>query len=177
MLKSVYKPIRAKTCLTSSTIAYFFVRVSNGEPLNVPITWVDVLDLWKNKDCSFYQAFLEALSDTRLSEEHSSGFPDFFWECRPVSKQTLSDRFEFALTDARGHLRAKQASINDFEEHFEGFPKQKIPDQVTSFWNLGGDAKLVVPAPSSSRAADSSTYAHLTTHHVTPESSFCLYES
>lgn len=106
------------------------------------LTWFQVLDLWGSEDPAFHRSFTHELA--------SCPFQDFFWECPPVSSQTVNGPFEFVLTNAQGRLCNTKACAHDFEEHF-GRSRRQQKSVVVSFLNLGGDALLVVPTPMSSR--------------------------
>lgn len=109
------------------------------------VTWREALQLWIDCDEGFGEEFRGTLQYCE--------FDAFFWECRPVSAQTLDDPFEFVLLDANSGFRA--ASSTDFREHLNHARGQL----ATVFPNLGGDADLVVPThhPDTKKAS----YGHL----------------
>jgi hypothetical protein len=106
-----------------------------------PLAYSDVLRLWQS-DAEFRAFFIDLLARTP--------FPAFRWETPPVTAATASRAFEFVLLDAPE--LARTADPEAFAEHFDG-----VTHDVVSFANLGGDARLVVPAPRGS----SSAYGHL----------------
>ena len=101
------------------------------------VTWQDVLALWLAANDEFYGVFTGALC--------SSSHADFFWECPPVSAQTLQNPFEFVLIDAGGRLAGTKASAADFQEHVCDAHGRPLNSRAVAFPNLGGDAVLVVP--------------------------------
>lgn len=77
-------------------------------------------------------------------------FPAFFWEVAPINKQELEKPFEFVLVNS-SILPQVVADPQAFQEYFHS-------DQlVVDFWNLGKDARLIVPTP----RAETSCYPHL----------------
>lgn len=97
------------------------------------LLWRDALNLCENCDNGFEEGLCRAL--------RSCPFDDFYWECSPVSSQTVSSPFEFVLINARGALRRRRVCPTDFSEHLSNARGQFC----TAFPNLGGDAMLVVP--------------------------------
>lgn len=80
----------------------------------------------------------------------TSPYEAFYWEVAPMVIDRLDDPFEFVLIDSQP-LKNIAADSSAFRSYFTA-------DQaVVSFWNLGKDAKLVVPCP---RKADHH-YGHL----------------
>lgn len=112
-----------------------------------PLTWRDVLQMWVGGDACFGDEFRGTL--------RSCEFEDFFWECSPVSATTVDAPFEFVLIDARGVLQNRATSCTDFQEHLTCARGQL----ATEFFNLGGDALLVVPTRHSTTRKHS--YGHL----------------
>lgn len=107
-------------------------RFTKGRTANAPtVTWQDVLSLWSEENDEFYQVFTDALCNS---------YADFFWECAPVTAETLHNPFEFVLTDANGRLAGARASADDFREHLRNAKRLAV-----TFPNLGGDAMLAVP--------------------------------
>lgn len=74
----------------------------------------------------------------------------FRWETPCVSAATHSRPFEFVILDSPGLAPRPEPDV--FAQHFP-----RAVDGVATFENLGGDARLVVPAP----MADDSAYNHL----------------
>jgi len=105
-----------------------------------PATFDEVLRAWRD-DASFRADFSVALA--------RCPFAAFRWETPPLRAETASRPFECVLV-ATSPLAPDPVT---FVEHFEA---EREAD-VLAFPNLGGDARLVVPAP---RAPDE-VYAHL----------------
>lgn len=100
------------------------------------IDFSDFIALLKDKKKDFFQAFQGALKDANAK------FSAYFWECSPVSKDTINKPFEFVVTKSISLDNISQ-DYSSFDEHFANGNEQ----QVVSFLNLGGDAILVVPIP------------------------------
>ncbi|WP_420429613.1 DUF6940 family protein [Algiphilus sp.] len=79
-------------------------------------------------------------------------FAAFRWECPPL-QQTLtpSTAFECMVIDAPELQRPADPSA--FGDYFDDFDEAL----VTTFWNLGRDAQLIVPLP----VGDDAAYPHL----------------
>lgn len=104
-----------------------------------PLSWQDVLHLW-SEDSEFNASFSAALA--------AVSFRDFFWETAPVSGQSMASQpFECVVLDAQGSLINRQASHQDFDEHFARHARQQSSSTAVSFLNLGRDATLVAPMP------------------------------
>lgn len=103
-----------------------------------------------------YADFLDGLCHSpplrRLLVESLAAAPydAFRWETPCVSASKLSRPFEFVILDSPGLAPRPEPDV--FEQHFA-----RAVDGVVSFENLGGDARLVVPAP----AAEDHAYNHL----------------
>lgn len=81
-------------------------------------------------------------------------FPGYLFECPSVSNNAVDGvPFEFVVTNSPSLARA-EADPEPFRKHFSG-----CSDDVTSFVNLGGDARLVVPCHVSTVSKDA--YTHL----------------
>ncbi|MEO0470168.1 MAG: hypothetical protein AAF206_11145 [Bacteroidota bacterium] len=94
------------------------------------LTFAEVIKLWQT-DESFRSLMLQDLTE--------SDFTAYFWECPPVSRNSLQQSFEFVLIDSP-ILAVVQSNPRPFQAKFgEG--------EVVRFSNLGGDAHLVVPNP------------------------------
>src|SRR5688572_14000548 len=106
------------------------------------VSFREVIELWKDSE-NFRKHFTGLLAQ--------SSFDAFFWETPPVTSQTLDRPFECVLVEGRV-LSQLKADPSPFMSHFTG-----TSEGVVAFPNLGGDAILVVPAPS----VDQSCYAHL----------------
>lgn len=120
----------------SDTMSFEGLRVracSESEEPQPPLSWAEVLKLWRKKDRSFTAAFRAIV----LQRKHR----DVFWECCPVSAETTDQPFECAVLDAQGQLCANKPSPNDFAEHL------RRGRNAVAFPNLGHDAQLVAPVP------------------------------
>ena len=99
-----------------------------------------------------YRDFLEGLSDKTdilgdlVATLKKSPFETYFFETPPATQGSLDLTFEFILANAV-ELKGASEDTGAFREHFDG-----CTDSVTSFPNLGGDALMIVPCPSSHRA-------------------------
>jgi hypothetical protein len=58
---------------------------------NKKITWKDFIDLLKKKDKNFFKLFQQCLK--RANSELNA----YFWECPPITKNTLDKPFEFVV--------------------------------------------------------------------------------
>jgi hypothetical protein len=94
----------------------------------------------------------QSFRDTLIAVLAEAPFDAYFWETPPVCAATLGRGFEFVVIDAPtlARLTPDEAA---FSEHFG----RVGPGHPVAFPNLGADAVLVAPAPSSA----SSAYAHL----------------
>jgi len=97
------------------------------------------------------------LPDTLTRVLAAAPWPGCFWECPPVAADTAAAPFEMVLVEA--------AALDRVGVDQSAFASQLGPvgslarDPVGSFANLGGDARLVVPAPWPGTPA--AAYAHL----------------
>lgn len=105
------------------------------------LSYADVIDLWQNAP-EFRRFFNTILAN--------APFPAFFWEVAPINNQELEKPFEFVLVNS-SILPQVVADPHAFQEYFH--PNQLVVD----FWNLGKDARLIVPTP----VAEASCYPHL----------------
>src|SRR5438045_1816607 len=120
--------------ISGSQIKYHFLK-SDGDKL----TYEELISLLKEKDVDFLKEFWEALN--HATDELSA----YFWECAPVSQNSLDKEFGFVVT--------KSKIMNDVEQDYSSFREHinKVQnDYVTSFSNLGKDATLIVPVPQKS---------------------------
>ena len=107
------------------------------------LTYANVIQAWAH-DPSFIRYFSSILK--------GSPFDAYFWETPPVNTETLNRAFEFVEVEGE-ILKQMPTNRQAFSEHFN----ETKNNTVISFANLGGDAKLVVPCPLSTR----SEYPHL----------------
>jgi len=127
----------------NSNYKYNLNKISNNQihcsffNNNLIFTWQDFLTALKKNDNYFLQAFQQSLNEV------TSKLQGFFWECPPVSQQTINQPFEFVATKSKALKRIEQ-NYASFQEHFAGKDKSK----VCSFPSLGGDAMLITPIPS-----------------------------
>ena len=99
-----------------------------------------------------FKTFLEELQQkSKISEEFftklkSSAYKAYFFETPSITRASLDKKnFEFVLVSAPV-LQNIKADVSAFSEYFDCDPQK----MVTSFLNLGGDARLVVPCPEDS---------------------------
>src|SRR6185369_2025777 len=78
----------------------------------------------------------EALKDANLRLETA-----YFWECPPLSSETIDKPFEFVVTYV---LDINSHSYGSFQSHIN----ENSDKLVCSFPNLEKDAMLVIPIPS-----------------------------
>lgn len=109
------------------------------------ISFSKLLQLWQ-QDESFVDYFNGLLA--------SSPWPAFFWELPSLSCKRLGADAEFVLVNSP-ELAVASPDPLAFDTYFE-----KSHGMVTSFDNLGGDAKLLVPLP------------HSVVHHYTHLATF-----
>lgn len=105
------------------------------------LSYQQVIDLWKESS-DFRLFYIDLLQ--------RSQYEAFFWEVKPITKDRLSDSFEFVLIDSP-RLTKIETRPHAFEEHINS------EEWVVTFANLGGDAQLVVPTDKS----DHQHYTHL----------------
>ena len=77
-------------------------------------------------------------------------FEGYFWEVRPIRLRDLDEAFEFVLVKNMTLPRLSVDTIS-FSKYFHN------NQEIVSFWNLRGDAKLVVPTPK----GDADHYTHI----------------
>ena len=79
-----------------------------------------------------------------------SKFKAYFFEVKPFSKKSINSEFEFVLVNSPTLLKIKSDKSN-FEKYF-------IEEKnVVTFFNLGKDAKLIVPT----NISNEDNYSHL----------------
>jgi hypothetical protein len=105
-----------------------------------------------------FRAFLAGLLGSRGARERFNAalaevpLSAFAWECRPLSEQNLDAPLEMVAMESPALERAKPDPTP-----FLPFLRRAAEHAVTSFDNLGGDARLVVPV----QAAADPCYTHL----------------
>jgi len=97
------------------------------------LTYRDFINILKVKDENFLTKFRDELN--RASVE----FPGYFWECIPVSSNTIDKEFEFVLVNS-GALNNIRQDYSSFQEKFGR------NNDVVSFASFSGDT-LIVPIP------------------------------
>lgn len=105
------------------------------------ITYADFINFLKNKDESFFELFVSSLNSA------TNALGAYFWECPPVTKNTLNRPFEFVVTKSEELNNIKQ-DYSSFQEHLINNSKFGLPiDEVSavSFPNKNKDAILVIP--------------------------------
>lgn len=125
-----------------------------------PLTWADVLDLWRGTDDSFRLFFIGMLK--------ASACPCFRLETPAVTSAGVEQAFEFVLVDSPEI--DLPADPRDFQGYFDG-----RPDDVLVFANLGGDATMVVPRPREGITG----YAHIAgfVNHAPMEQQLLLWKT
>jgi hypothetical protein len=99
-----------------------------------PLTFREVVAAWTDDD-EFNDRFTEVLA--------AAPFDAYFWETPPVTRGAFDRPFEFVLVASRS-LATLAPEPGPFASHFRA---RDVQDDVTTFWNLGGDALLVAPCP------------------------------
>lgn len=110
-----------------------------------PMTLDEVLRGWiENQE--FRSFFIELLARV--------AFVDYRWETPPSTKSSAARNFEFVVVNSPGLADTPEPSA--FAEHFRN---SATSGGVVSFYNLGKDARLIVPCP----LASPEVYRHLGT--------------
>ena len=126
---------------------------------NQVMTFSEVIENWQtnNDFISFYLNILIACP-----------YPAFYWEVRPISKNSLAEAFEFVLINS-SPLANKRADSQAFKYNF------RSNQFVAVFPNLGGDAQLIVPCP----IAPIEHYTHLASfvRHAPKEQLFAFWQA
>ncbi len=107
------------------------------------LTWAEVADGWA-EDAQLRDVFSDALRRAPLDA--------FFWETSAVSRATRDQPFRSVLVHA-----PVLAGVPPDTRSFAGKLAGARAPEVCTFPNLGGDARLVVPAP----ADDPASHVHL----------------
>ncbi len=79
-----------------------------------------------------------------------SPYAAFFWEVKPTHAHQIETDFEFVLLNAP-MLAKLRADTHSFQSYFTS------SDSIATFSNLGGDARLIVPA----QITECANYVHL----------------
>lgn len=108
------------------------VRIQEGVG---PLTWGEVIALWRSRP-EFVDWFSERLAQ--------APFEALFWETPPLTRARLGDTFECVWVDSP-MLAGVQPDPSAFAHQFDS------ACEVVGFENLGGDAYLVAPCPSTLR--------------------------
>jgi hypothetical protein len=109
------------------------------------LTFAAVMSLWQTSN-EFRDEFINTLQN--------SPFRAYFFETPPITHGAQERDFEFVLVDSPSLSR-----ISPEENPFPGLLQTNSPNDVKDFFNLGKDAKLVVPCPNP--GTDRSSYSHL----------------
>lgn len=105
------------------------------------LTWAGVVDRWRG-DAEFRAGFAAELA------AHPAAA--FAWECRPCSRPKCDVDYRHVVVEVAA-LAGAVADPRPFSGHFDA------GEPTATFDNLGGDARLVAPAP----IASGVDYAHL----------------
>ena len=105
------------------------------------LTFRQVFNYWKSSS-SFTDFYCNILKDI--------DYPAFFWEHPGLNEQHLDRTYEFILQNSR-MLDARQVNENAFSKYIHK------DVQAVEFFNLGKDARLVVPT----KKGPSEIYKHL----------------
>lgn len=119
----------------------YIIKLGSG---NKQYSFNDVIALWKTN-----MEFAEFWRQSILK----LGYPAVFWEVKPINMLTLQEDFECVILPAK-QLENIHAQPEVFKQHF------KISSPVANFSNLGNDAILIAPCPTTSPGTIKN-YAHL----------------
>ncbi len=108
------------------------------------VSYAEVMDRWQC-DGDFRDFFVGLLAE--------APYDAYLWETPPITRVTSTRTFEFVFVESLDLARLSPDPAA-FAQHFEA---ADIEIGVVSFWNLGGDARLVAPSPRDSLT----TYPHL----------------
>jgi len=108
-------------------------------------------------NASFREVFSLLETDQEFTSWYTSvlsgsEFESFFWEHPPISTRNYDAAAEFVLIDGPA-LAMLRPDPEPFRSQFE----RQQEEEVATFYNLGGDAVLVVPRP----IGPTTAYAHL----------------
>ncbi len=109
-----------------------------------PVSYAEAIDRWQ-VDGDFRDFFIGLLAE--------APYDAYLWETPPITRMTSTRPFEFVFVESLDLARLSPDPAA-FAQHFEA---ADIEIGVVSFWNLGGDARLVAPSPRDSLT----TYPHL----------------
>ena len=109
-----------------------------------PVSYAEAIDRWQ-VDGDFRDFFIGLLAE--------APYDAYLWETPPITRMTSTRAFESVLVESP-ELAQLSPDPAAFAQHFEAADEDT---GVVSFWNLGGDARLVAPSPRASHAA----YPHL----------------
>ncbi|CAH1766125.1 14602_t:CDS:2 [Entrophospora sp. SA101] len=123
-----------QTKLDNKTIKYQFTKADDSK-----LTYAEFINFLKSKNKDFIKEFDRQLS--QAPAELSLQPTAFFWECIPVSANTLDREFEFVAVKSEDLDNIRQ-DLSSFQEHFS----RSRDKHVVSFPSLSGDT-LVVPMP------------------------------
>ncbi|CAG8494643.1 1647_t:CDS:1 [Acaulospora morrowiae] len=143
MCEQMYKYIPTK--ISEDAFKYFF-----KDPNNHAISFHDFISLLKNEDEHFLATFRDSLNHA------TAEFSAYFWECVPVSSETIHRTFEFVAVKSRILNYIKQ-DFADFKEHIF----KSRDEYACSFPNLGKDAMLIVPIPQEGDCNEIRDYKHI----------------
>lgn len=110
-----------------------------------PLRFSEFLSLIKGKK-PFRRFFVELLSEIP--------FQAWQWETPPVTVSSVDQPFEFVVTDSPGIDLPPDPE--PFRSYFKKLGEGKT---VVDFFNLGGDARLIAPAPSP--GDETRNYSHI----------------
>jgi hypothetical protein len=149
-----------------------FTVVKTDVPVMIPFMWTASRDqpgpistlrlrLYTGDECLSYANFLTALAeeasfrDLILEQMQTAPFVAYRWETPPLTADNIDRPFECLFHDSPD--LDVRADPTEFRSYFQP------GEDVVSFDNLGGDALLVVPCPTSSSA----NYSHIGAFHRT----------
>lgn len=108
-------------------------------------TFQDFVNAISGKECEeFFQEFVAILKN--------ANFESFYFECPPINRKNVDKKFEFVIVKSES-LHRRKPDPEAFSEHF----RQNCLSAV--FQNLGADATLIAPCPSTSK-----NYGHISNY-------------
>jgi len=118
-----------QTTLQPEQIDHCRVAAADGSVLS----YAQVIEYWSSEP-DFVRFFSGQLA--------ASPFAAFLWETPPITRTSIHRPFEYVLVNSPRLARAAPDSTA-FAEHFNAASGKTM----SSFGNLGGDARLVAPCP------------------------------
>ncbi|RHZ37251.1 DUF6940 family protein [endosymbiont GvMRE of Glomus versiforme] len=123
--------------INNNAIKYQFTKPDNSK-----LTWNDFINLLKTGGQELTNALKDANSQLKSA---------YFWECLPISKDTLNRPFEFVVI--------KNEKLNNINQNYSSF-KEYIDKNEKSFISRRG-ATLIIPLPEKNKDNEELDYKNL----------------